>query len=82
MRREGYVFLIAVLAVFGLFAALLLPQSMAKVADDERYAVVGGVVSEVSASGSFLTSQIILAAVAVAVAAATAGILVYDQRKL
>jgi len=81
LRKEGYVFLIAMLAVFGLLVALLPSQSMAAAAED-RYVVGGEIIAEAPASGSLLTNQTTLAAIAVATAAAAAGILVSNKRKI
>jgi len=76
LRRKRYIFLIAMLAVFGLLVALLPSQSMAQ----NSYVVGGEIIAEAPASGSLLTNQTTLAAVAVAAAAAAAGILVSNKR--
>jgi len=79
--RKEYVFLMGVLVAFSMLLVALFPQPVIGNTVENQYAVGGEIVSETPASGSFLTSQLVLAAVAAAAAAATAGILIYGRQR-
>lgn len=76
MRKEIYVPLILLLISLGVLLVALQPPTVI----GQQYAV-GGEIIEAASPEPFLTSQTIMAIMAIAAAAVAAGILIYNKRR-